>query len=113
MLRDNLAGSSSRCAGAYPLALFNHNHQPSDDRPHALKIPAPIGAESTLTENAPSPFHAEPGQIRFRRLAADRSDHLLAAQRVPLRTKEPIRSASTMIPKMKARITGRRARADY
>ena len=64
MLRDNLAGSSSRCAGAYPLALFNHNHQPSDDRPHALKIPAPIGAESTLTENAPSPFHAEPGHNR-------------------------------------------------
>ena len=34
--------------------------KPSDDSPHALKNPRPAGAESTLTENAASPFHAEP-----------------------------------------------------
>ena len=28
--------------------------------PHALKTPRPAGAESTLTENVASPFHAEP-----------------------------------------------------
>ncbi len=29
--------------------------------PHTLKIPAPAGAEPSLTENVASPFHAEPG----------------------------------------------------
>ena len=34
--------------------------KPSDDRPPCLENPRPEGEESTLTENAPSPFHAEP-----------------------------------------------------
>ena len=34
--------------------------QTSDDRPQCLENPRPAGAESTLTENARSPFHAEP-----------------------------------------------------
>ncbi len=47
-------------AGANPLALCIAWKKPSDDRPHALKNPRPAGAESTLTENVASPFHAEP-----------------------------------------------------
>jgi hypothetical protein len=46
MLRDNLVGliepMISR-AGANPLALRTATKKPSDDRPHALKIPAPRG----------------------------------------------------------------------
>jgi hypothetical protein len=34
----------------------------SDDRPPCLENPRPAGAESTLTENVASPFHAEPRQ---------------------------------------------------
>ena len=49
-------------AGANPLALCVARKKPSDDRPHALKNSRPAGAESTLTENAASPFHAEPRQ---------------------------------------------------
>jgi hypothetical protein len=70
MLRDNLVrliepmlGS----AGAYPLALCTEPKQSSDDRPPCLENPRPEGAESTLTENAPSPFHAEPKQAVPRR----------------------------------------------
>ena len=37
--------------------------QSSDDRPPCLENPRPAGAESTLTENVASPFHAEPGQL--------------------------------------------------
>jgi hypothetical protein len=47
-------------AGAYPLALCTARQKPSDDRPLCLENPRPEGAESTLTENAASPFHAEP-----------------------------------------------------
>src|SRR2546423_9333312 len=47
-------------AGAYPLALSTARKKPSDDRPPCLENPRPEGAESTLTENAASPFHAEP-----------------------------------------------------
>ena len=36
----------------------------SDDRPPCLKNPRPEGAESTLTENVASPFHAEPGHFQ-------------------------------------------------
>src|SRR5882724_10733242 len=65
MLRDNLAGLIEpmlSSAGAYPLALCTEKKQPSDDRPPCLENPRPEGAESTLTENAASPFHAEPKQ---------------------------------------------------
>jgi hypothetical protein len=63
MLRDNLVEliepmlSSAR---ANPLALCTARKKPSDDRPTCLENPRPEGAESTLTENAASPFHAEP-----------------------------------------------------
>jgi len=47
-------------AGANPLALRNQDNKSSDDRPPCLENPRPNGAESTLTENASSPFQAEP-----------------------------------------------------
>ena len=46
MLRDNLVGLIEpmlSSAGANPLALYIARKNPSDDRPHALKIPAPKG----------------------------------------------------------------------
>src|SRR5437588_4860173 len=66
MLRDNLVGLIEPMlsgAGAYPLALRTNRKQSSDDRPACLENPRPAGAESTLTENLTSPFHAEPGHI--------------------------------------------------
>ena len=64
MLRDNLVGLIKpmlSSAGANPLALCIAMNESSDDRPQdALKIPAPKGRNLTLTENAASPFHAEP-----------------------------------------------------
>src|SRR5260370_15757733 len=68
MLRDNLVGLIEPMlsgAGAYPLALRNNRKPSSDDSPACLENPRPAGAESTLTENVASPFHAEPGQNRF------------------------------------------------
>src|ERR1019366_9070528 len=65
MLRDNLVGLIEpmlSSAGANPLALCTARKKPSDDRPPCLENPRPAGAESTLTENAASPFHAEPKQ---------------------------------------------------
>src|ERR1017187_2817414 len=65
MLRDNLVGLIEpmlSSAEAYPLALYTARQKPSDDRTLCLKNPRPEGAESTLTENAASPFHAEPKQ---------------------------------------------------
>src|SRR5579863_6543272 len=48
-------------AGANVLALHIGNHKKSsDDRPRCLENPRSAGAESTLTENVASPFHAEP-----------------------------------------------------
>ena len=64
MLRDNLAGLIEpmlSSTGAYPLALATDRKELSDDRPqYALKIPARQGGIYALTENAASPFHAEP-----------------------------------------------------
>ncbi len=63
MLRDNLVGLIEpilSSAGAYPLALCTALRKSSDDRPPCLENPRPEGAESTLTENVASPFHAEP-----------------------------------------------------
>jgi hypothetical protein len=71
MLRDNLVGLIEpmfRSAGADPLALCNALRESSDDRPPCLENPRPEGAESTLTENASSPFHAEPKHIEARRV---------------------------------------------
>jgi hypothetical protein len=68
MLRDNLAGLIEpmlSSAGAYPLALCTDRNESSDDRPqNALEIPARQGGIYALTENVPSPFHAEPRHAR-------------------------------------------------
>ena|ERR1035437_7438659 len=70
MLRDNLAGLIEPMRAARelnPLALFTEQKKSSDDRPQdALKIHAPKGRNLTLTENAASPFHAEPRQTNRR-----------------------------------------------
>ncbi len=66
MLRDNLVGLIQpmlSSAGANPLALCIAQNESSDDRPPCLENPRLKGAESTLTENAPSPFQAEPRHI--------------------------------------------------
>ena len=68
MLRDNLVGLIEpmlSSAGANPLALCTARKKPSDDRPSCLENPRPKGAESTLTENAASPFHAEPRHAAY------------------------------------------------
>ena len=75
MLRDNLVGLIEpmlSSAGANPLALYAARKKPSDDRPPCLENPRPEGAESTLTENACSPFHAEPRQSGSRDHFEDR-----------------------------------------
>ena len=68
MLRDNLVGliepilskrgslSSRACAPP-----TRNSHRTID--PLCLENPRPEGAESTLTENVASPFHAEPRQV--------------------------------------------------
>jgi hypothetical protein len=63
MLRDNLVGLIGRCPAAREstvlrCALPGKSYRTID--PHALKIPAPKGSEPALTENATSPFQAEP-----------------------------------------------------
>ncbi len=68
MLRDNLVGLIEpmlNSAGANPLALCTAMKTSSDDRPPCLENPRPEGAESTLTENVASPFHAEPRHSLF------------------------------------------------
>jgi hypothetical protein len=67
MLRDNPVGLIDpmfSSAGANPLALCIARNESSDDRPPCLENPRPEGAELTLTENAPSPFHAEPKHFK-------------------------------------------------
>jgi len=69
MLRDTLVGliepmlrgAGVHCsrAGFFPCCS---RHRTID--PQCLENPRPAGAESTLTENARSPFHAEPRQMR-------------------------------------------------
>jgi len=77
MLRDNLAGLIEPMRAARelnPLALFIEQKKSSDDRPQdALKIPAPKGRNLTLTENAASPFHAEPRHDCFGLADRDRT----------------------------------------
>jgi hypothetical protein len=71
MLRDNLAGliePMRSSAGANPLPLCIAKNESSDDRPPCLENPRPEGAESTLTENGASPFHAEPRHFQFAEL---------------------------------------------
>src|SRR2546426_5637831 len=68
-------------AGANPLALCTARKKPSDDRPPCLENPRPEEAESTLTENVASPFHAEPRQGDL-----------------PTRTNSPLRGSSCVWP---------------
>jgi hypothetical protein len=82
MLRDNLAELIEpmlSSAGANPLALRTATKKPSDDRLPCLENPRPEGAELTLTENAPSPFHAEPKHQHI-----DRHGACLAHRKTPL-----------------------------
>jgi hypothetical protein len=67
MLRDTLVGLIEpmlRGAGVHcsraSLSPRCIRHRTID--PQCLENPRPAGAESTLTENARSPFHAEPRQ---------------------------------------------------
>src|ERR1700722_4125329 len=59
------------CAGVHALmdsrrlATAQHESHRTID-PQCLENPRPVGAESTLTENAPSPFQAEPRQSFLR-----------------------------------------------
>jgi hypothetical protein len=55
--------------------LAGESHRTID--PHALKIPA-RRAEYSLTENAASPFHAEPRHDMYRRSALREDDLLLS-----------------------------------
>jgi hypothetical protein len=83
MLRDNPVGLIEpmfSSAGANPLALCIAKNESSDDRPPCLENPRPEGAESTLTENAPSPFHAEPKQFSVENAPA--SIAIASSQRV-------------------------------
>jgi hypothetical protein len=69
MLRDNLAGLIEpmfSSGGANPPALCTARKKSWTIDPHALKNRHTEGAESTLTENAASPFHAEPRQLLAR-----------------------------------------------
>jgi hypothetical protein len=69
MLRDNLVGLIEPMfdsAGAFltcsrAVCRNRDDHRTID--PLCLENPRPFGAESTLTGNPPSPFHAEPGQM--------------------------------------------------
>src|SRR5450759_962530 len=65
MLRDTLGGliePMQISAGVDPLALTIQK-QASDDSPSCLANPRPDRAESSLTENATSPFQAEPAHF--------------------------------------------------
>jgi hypothetical protein len=70
MLRDTLVGLIEpmlRAREFIALALAFPRwirHRTID--PQCLENPRPAGAESTLTENARSPFHAEPRQFCIR-----------------------------------------------
>ncbi len=80
MLRDNLVGLIEpmfSSAGANPLALCIAENESSDDRPPCLENPRPEGAESTLTENAPSPFQAEPKQFESTDMVYQKTNSLI------------------------------------
>jgi hypothetical protein len=91
MLRDNLAGLIEPMRAARelnPLALFTEQKKSSDDRPQdALKIPAPKGRNLTLTENAASPFHAEPRHLRGLEFSFYSSQHWESCNRVGVELK--------------------------
>jgi hypothetical protein len=61
-------------AEANPLALFIARKKPSDDRPPCLEKSPPRRGGIYLTENATSPFHAEPRHHSRTVGAAGRAD---------------------------------------
>jgi hypothetical protein len=66
MLRHNLVGLIEpmlSSAGAYPLTLCTAREKRSDDRPPCLEKSPPRRGGITLTENAASPFQAEPTHL--------------------------------------------------
>ncbi|HVA94686.1 MAG TPA: hypothetical protein VNI36_07260 [Candidatus Dormibacteraeota bacterium] len=65
MLRDNLVGliKSMQISAGVDFVALTIQKQASDDRPSCLENPRPERAESSLTENATSPFQAEPAQM--------------------------------------------------
>ena len=63
------------------LSRSSRKHIGSVD-PYALKIPAPKGAEYSLTESDPSPFHAEPEHRDTPTISYD--VFMLTKQRPPL-----------------------------
>ena len=105
MLRDNLAGLIEPMRPARelnPLALFTEQKKSSDDRPQdALKIPAPKGRNLTLTENAASPFHAEPRHswefLTTPKVAASAVECQSVTVKCDLDTVE-VRSSSLLVP---------------
>src|SRR4051794_25725396 len=60
MPRDSLVGSSRRCGWARKFAFRALTKTHRIGRPLCLENPRPEGAEYSLTESDPSPFHAEP-----------------------------------------------------
>ena len=65
MLRDTLAGLIEPMLHSAEVHCSRASFSPRCIRhrtidPQCLENPRPAGAESTLTENAPSPFQAEP-----------------------------------------------------
>ena len=67
MLRDTLVGLIEPMLPGAGVHCSRAGRSPCCSRhrtidPHCLENPRPAGAESTLTENARSPFHAEPRQ---------------------------------------------------
>ena len=97
MLRDSPEGSSSRCSAAREVllprcTLTGGSHRTID--PHALKIPAPEGAESTLTENVASPFHAEPRHVKFERFSDEKTSATCSA-----RPQAAVRKSGNGMPK--------------
>jgi len=81
MLRDNLGGliePMQISAAVDPLAMTIRK-QASDDRPSCLENPRPERAESSLTENATSPFQAEPAHSHLRSTHDVRGHHNQAA----------------------------------
>jgi len=62
MLRDSLVGSSKRCGWARKFTFRALKNTYRIGRPLCLENPRPEGAECSLAESVPSPFHAEPEQ---------------------------------------------------
>ena len=76
-------------AGCHSPALHVDGRKSSDDRPSCLENPRPGGAESTLTENVASPFHAEPRQTGTKLETADTAKGYLQPVGTPLLGEAP------------------------